>query len=112
MKEKNQNFFFELNLEGDHCIKHAFWAEARSKAVCEYFRDVVSFDTTYNINRAPIPSNGDRVQILSNGDRAWIPTNGNKVQQRDCAWIVARVVVRPACSELLFENWSEIVMPR
>ncbi|RYQ82902.1 hypothetical protein Ahy_B10g101486 [Arachis hypogaea] len=25
MKEKNQNFFFELNLEGDHCIKHAFW---------------------------------------------------------------------------------------
>ncbi|RYR47994.1 hypothetical protein Ahy_A07g033981 [Arachis hypogaea] len=24
MKEKNQNFFFELNLEGDHCIKHAF----------------------------------------------------------------------------------------
>ncbi|RYR61956.1 hypothetical protein Ahy_A04g019234 [Arachis hypogaea] len=28
MKEKNQNFFFELNLEGDHCIKHAFWADA------------------------------------------------------------------------------------
>ncbi|RYQ83166.1 hypothetical protein Ahy_B10g101791 [Arachis hypogaea] len=30
MKEKNQNFFFELNLEGDQCIKHAFWADARS----------------------------------------------------------------------------------
>ncbi|XP_025611978.1 protein FAR1-RELATED SEQUENCE 5-like [Arachis hypogaea] len=51
MKEKNQNFFFELNLEGDRCIKHAFWADARSTAACEYFRDVVSFDTTYNINR-------------------------------------------------------------
>ncbi|RYR29272.1 hypothetical protein Ahy_B01g053639 [Arachis hypogaea] len=51
MKEKNQNFFFELNLEGDHCIKHAFWADARSKAAFDYFGDVVSFDTTYNTNR-------------------------------------------------------------
>ncbi|QHO16086.1 Protein FAR1-RELATED SEQUENCE [Arachis hypogaea] len=30
MKKNNQNFFFELNLEGDHCIKHAFWADARN----------------------------------------------------------------------------------
>ncbi|XP_072064293.1 protein FAR-RED IMPAIRED RESPONSE 1-like [Arachis hypogaea] len=51
MKEKNQNFFFELNLEGDHCIKHAFWADARSRAAFDYFRDVVSFDTTYKTNR-------------------------------------------------------------
>ncbi|RYQ80685.1 hypothetical protein Ahy_Scaffold1g106930 isoform A [Arachis hypogaea] len=51
MKEKNQNFFFELHLEGDHCIKHAFWADARSMAAFEYFEDVVSFDTTYNTNR-------------------------------------------------------------
>ncbi|XP_057734146.1 protein FAR-RED IMPAIRED RESPONSE 1-like [Arachis stenosperma] len=51
MKEKNQNFFFELNLEGDHCIKHAFFADARSRAAFEYLGDVVSFDTTYNINR-------------------------------------------------------------
>ncbi|RYR52718.1 hypothetical protein Ahy_A06g027606 isoform C [Arachis hypogaea] len=47
MKEKNQNFFFELNLEGDHSIKHAFWVDARSRATCEYFGDVVSFDITY-----------------------------------------------------------------
>ncbi|XP_015931521.1 protein FAR1-RELATED SEQUENCE 4-like [Arachis duranensis] len=51
MKEKNQNFLFELNIEGDHFIKHAFWADARSRAVCEYFGDVVSFDTMYNTNR-------------------------------------------------------------
>ncbi|XP_020963841.1 protein FAR1-RELATED SEQUENCE 5-like [Arachis ipaensis] len=51
MKDKNQNFFFELNLEGDHCIKHAFWADARSRATFDYFGDVVSFDTTYNTNR-------------------------------------------------------------
>ncbi|XP_057734202.1 protein FAR-RED IMPAIRED RESPONSE 1-like [Arachis stenosperma] len=36
MKEKNQDFFFELNLEGDHCIKHAFWADARSRAACSF----------------------------------------------------------------------------
>ncbi|XP_052110141.1 protein FAR1-RELATED SEQUENCE 5-like [Arachis duranensis] len=51
MKEKNQNFFFELNLKGDHYIKHAFWADARSRATFDYFGDVVSFDTTYNTNR-------------------------------------------------------------
>ncbi len=46
IKEKNQNLFFELNLEGDHSIKSALWADARSRAACEYFRDVVLFNTT------------------------------------------------------------------
>ncbi|RYR28703.1 hypothetical protein Ahy_B01g052860 [Arachis hypogaea] len=36
---------------GDHYIKHAFWANARSRAAFDYFEDVVSFDTTYNTNR-------------------------------------------------------------
>ncbi|KAL4300802.1 hypothetical protein AHAS_Ahas17G0237300 [Arachis hypogaea] len=35
----------------DHSIKNAFWADARSRAACKYFGDVVSFDTMYNINR-------------------------------------------------------------
>ncbi|XP_052114226.1 protein FAR1-RELATED SEQUENCE 5-like [Arachis duranensis] len=51
MKEKNQNFFFELNLEGNHCIKHAFWADARSRGAFDYFGDMISFDTIYNTNR-------------------------------------------------------------
>ncbi|QHO08112.1 Protein FAR1-RELATED SEQUENCE [Arachis hypogaea] len=51
MKEKNQNFFFELELEDDQSIKLAFWADARNRATFEYFRDVISFDTTYNTNR-------------------------------------------------------------
>ncbi|RYQ98482.1 hypothetical protein Ahy_B07g086197 [Arachis hypogaea] len=51
MKEKNQNFFFELELEDDQSIKLAFWANAKSRATCEYFRDIISFDTTYNTNR-------------------------------------------------------------
>ncbi|RYR62042.1 hypothetical protein Ahy_A04g019363 [Arachis hypogaea] len=57
MKEKKQNFFFELNLEGDHSIKHALWADARSTASWEYFGGVVSFDTTYNINRYSVDPN-------------------------------------------------------
>ncbi|RYQ88618.1 hypothetical protein Ahy_B09g095708 isoform D [Arachis hypogaea] len=52
MKEKNPNFFFELELEEDQSIKLAFWADARSRAAFEYFGDVISFDTTYNTNRA------------------------------------------------------------
>ncbi|XP_057756895.1 protein FAR-RED IMPAIRED RESPONSE 1-like [Arachis stenosperma] len=51
MKEKNKNFFFELELEEDQSIKLAFWADARSRAAFEYFGDVISFDTTYNTNR-------------------------------------------------------------
>ncbi|RYR64533.1 hypothetical protein Ahy_A03g010624 [Arachis hypogaea] len=50
MKEKNQNFFFELELEDDQSIKLDFWADARSRAACEYFGDIISFDTTYNTN--------------------------------------------------------------
>ncbi|QHO00010.1 Protein FAR1-RELATED SEQUENCE [Arachis hypogaea] len=51
MKEKNQNFFFELELEDDQSIKLAFWVDARSRVACEYFGDIISFDTTYNTNR-------------------------------------------------------------
>ncbi|RYQ87962.1 hypothetical protein Ahy_B09g095453 isoform C [Arachis hypogaea] len=51
MKEKNPNFFFELQLEEDQSIKLVFWADARSRAAFEYFGDVISFDTTYNTNR-------------------------------------------------------------
>ncbi|RYQ84957.1 hypothetical protein Ahy_B10g104467 [Arachis hypogaea] len=51
MKEKNQNFFYELELEVDHSIKNAIWVDVRSMAACEYFKDFVSFDTTYNTNR-------------------------------------------------------------
>ncbi|RYR62853.1 hypothetical protein Ahy_A04g020605 [Arachis hypogaea] len=50
MKKKNHNFFFELELEVDQSIKIAFWADARSRAIYEYFGDAISFDTTYNTN--------------------------------------------------------------
>ncbi|RYR37246.1 hypothetical protein Ahy_A09g042166 [Arachis hypogaea] len=48
---KNQNFIFELELEDDKSIKLDFWTDARIMAVCKYFKDVISFDTTCNTNR-------------------------------------------------------------
>ncbi|RYR50652.1 hypothetical protein Ahy_A07g037282 [Arachis hypogaea] len=51
IKEKNQNFFFELEIEDDQLIKFAFRADARSRTTYEYFGGVISFDTTYNTNR-------------------------------------------------------------
>ncbi|RYR20073.1 hypothetical protein Ahy_B03g065161 [Arachis hypogaea] len=59
MKEKNQNFFFELELEEDQSIKLAFWADARSRATFEYFGDVILFDTTYNTNREQVERESD-----------------------------------------------------
>ncbi|RYR08099.1 hypothetical protein Ahy_B05g075650 isoform A [Arachis hypogaea] len=35
MKEKNQNFFYELELEVDHSIKNIFWADTRSRTICD-----------------------------------------------------------------------------
>ncbi|RYQ84477.1 hypothetical protein Ahy_B10g103827 [Arachis hypogaea] len=65
MKEKNKNFFFELNLEGDHYIEHAFWVDARSRAACEYFGDVVLFVTTYNTNRYLVQSHRILVRFIT-----------------------------------------------
>ncbi|RYR38965.1 hypothetical protein Ahy_A09g044330 [Arachis hypogaea] len=49
MKEKNRDFFFELNLEGDHCIKHAFWADTRSRAAYAFDRNWNDFLTKYSL---------------------------------------------------------------
>ncbi|XP_072053951.1 protein FAR-RED IMPAIRED RESPONSE 1-like [Arachis hypogaea] len=55
IQEQNRNFFYEVKLDEQHHIKHAFWADARSRATYEYFGDVVSFDTTYLTNRYDMP---------------------------------------------------------
>ncbi|RYR60696.1 hypothetical protein Ahy_A04g017752 [Arachis hypogaea] len=65
MKEKNPNFFFELELEEDQSIKLAFWADARSRAAFEYFGDVISFDTTYNTNRGLYANNSSPLVYLA-----------------------------------------------
>jgi len=55
MRELNKNFFYEIDMDDDNCIRNVFWANARSRAVYEYFGYVISFDTTYLTNKYDTP---------------------------------------------------------
>ena len=55
MRELNNDFFFEIDMDEDNRICNVFWADARSRAACEDFGDVVSFDTTYLTNKYDMP---------------------------------------------------------
>ncbi|RYR76932.1 hypothetical protein Ahy_A01g001440 isoform G [Arachis hypogaea] len=95
MKEKNPNFFFELELEEDQSIKLAFWADARSRAAFEYFGDVISFDTTYNTNRlrcmggnAPKGFLTDQCASMKRALEACMPTTVH----RWCIWHIMKKI--------------------
>ena len=55
MCQFNKDFFFEINMDQDNRIRNVFWADARSRAACHDFGDVVSFDTTYLTNKYDMP---------------------------------------------------------
>jgi len=55
MREQNPNFFYEIDLDDDFHVRNVFWADARSRAAYEYFRDLVTFDTTYLTNKYDMP---------------------------------------------------------
>jgi len=55
MREINNDFFFEIDMDEDNRISNVFWADSRSRAACEYFGNVVSFDTTYLTNKYDMP---------------------------------------------------------
>ncbi|KAG6530518.1 hypothetical protein ZIOFF_012757 [Zingiber officinale] len=50
MQSRNSNFFYVLDLDEKSRIRNVFWADARCRAVYDYFSDVVTFDTTYLTN--------------------------------------------------------------
>ncbi|XP_017441315.1 protein FAR-RED IMPAIRED RESPONSE 1-like [Vigna angularis] len=51
MKDLNNEFFYDIALDEGNKFCSVFWADARSRAACEEFGDVVSFDTTYLTNK-------------------------------------------------------------
>ncbi|XP_058211621.1 protein FAR1-RELATED SEQUENCE 6-like [Rhododendron vialii] len=51
MKADNSDFFFAMDLDDEGRLRNVFWADARSRATCKGFGDVVTFDTTYLVNR-------------------------------------------------------------
>ncbi|XP_017416532.1 protein FAR1-RELATED SEQUENCE 5-like [Vigna angularis] len=55
MKDLNNDFFYDIALDEDNKICSVFWADARTRAACEEFGDVVSFDTTYLTNKYDMP---------------------------------------------------------
>ncbi|XP_042422989.1 protein FAR-RED IMPAIRED RESPONSE 1-like [Zingiber officinale] len=50
MQSRNSNFFYVIDVDEDSRIRNIFWADARSRAACDSFSDVITFDTTYLTN--------------------------------------------------------------
>ncbi|XP_042505004.1 protein FAR1-RELATED SEQUENCE 6-like isoform X2 [Macadamia integrifolia] len=55
MQQKSPNFFYLMDLDEDGRLGNVFWADARCRAACEYFGDVVAFDTTYLTHKYDLP---------------------------------------------------------
>ncbi|XP_042392986.1 protein FAR1-RELATED SEQUENCE 6-like isoform X2 [Zingiber officinale] len=50
MQSRNSNFFYVIDVDEDSHIRNIFWADARSRAACDSFSNVITFDTTYLTN--------------------------------------------------------------
>jgi len=55
MSQLNKDFYFEIDFDEDSRIRNVFWANARTRAACKYFGDVISFETTYLTNKYDMP---------------------------------------------------------
>ncbi|GAB2283912.1 Anaphase-promoting complex subunit 10 [Dionaea muscipula] len=54
-QKENHNFFWAIDVDEENRLTKVFWADARSREACKYFGDVVTFDTTYLVNRFDMP---------------------------------------------------------
>ena len=54
MQEKDDRFYYVMDVDDRYRLRNVFWADARIRATCEYFGDVIIFDTTY-LNSYKIP---------------------------------------------------------
>ncbi|KAL8484125.1 hypothetical protein ACS0TY_026719 [Phlomoides rotata] len=52
---KDKNFFYSMDLDQDGRLRNVLWIHPRCRAAYEEFHDVVSFDTTYRVNRYKMP---------------------------------------------------------
>jgi hypothetical protein len=55
MQEKNDRFFYVMDLDEESRLRNVFWANARSREAYESFGDVITFDTTYLTNKYKMP---------------------------------------------------------
>ncbi|KAL8520773.1 hypothetical protein ACS0TY_011360 [Phlomoides rotata] len=55
LQMKDRKFFHLMDIDEDGRLRNVLWIHPRSKAAYEDFHDVVSFDTTYLVNRYKMP---------------------------------------------------------
>ncbi|KAF2305274.1 hypothetical protein GH714_003442 [Hevea brasiliensis] len=55
MQRNDPEFFYSFDLDDDSRLSNVLWVHPRSRAAYEEFNDVVSFDTTYLVNRYKLP---------------------------------------------------------
>ncbi|XP_037482142.1 protein FAR1-RELATED SEQUENCE 6-like [Triticum dicoccoides] len=55
MQSDNPNFFSVMDVDDESRLRNVFWADARSRAVYDSFHDVITFDTTYLMNKYDMP---------------------------------------------------------
>ncbi|XP_042963644.1 protein FAR1-RELATED SEQUENCE 5-like [Carya illinoinensis] len=55
MRLQNNGFVYVIDVDEELRLRNVFWADAYSRATYEYFRDIISFDTTYLTNRYGMP---------------------------------------------------------
>lgn len=55
MQLTNPNFFYLMDLNDDGQLRNVFWADARSRASCSYFSDVIYFDNSYLSSKFEVP---------------------------------------------------------
>ncbi|XP_074580666.1 protein FAR1-RELATED SEQUENCE 5-like [Curcuma longa] len=55
MGKDNSDFFHAMDMDDEGRLRNVFWADARSRAAAKEFGDVVTFDTTYLVNRYDMP---------------------------------------------------------
>ncbi|KAI8524538.1 hypothetical protein RHMOL_Rhmol13G0157200 [Rhododendron molle] len=53
--EDNSDFFYAIDLDENDQLRNVFWADAYSRELCKEFGDVVTFDTTYLVNKYNMP---------------------------------------------------------
>jgi len=55
MRELNNYFYYEININVENRIINLFWADVRSRVASVDFGDVFSFDTTHLTNKYDMP---------------------------------------------------------
>jgi hypothetical protein len=55
MQAKNANFFNVIDMDDEGCVRNVFWADARSRAMHEYYNDVITLDTSYVVSKYDMP---------------------------------------------------------